>query len=87
VQVATQHPKAVGQRARVGVIEGLLLDGIALRAADVTPGHKELTALVVPDLANSHLPIRYSAAMPAGVTAHETAVELFVKLTLSDGFL
>jgi hypothetical protein len=87
VQVATQHPKAVGQRARVGVIKGLLFDGIALRARDVAPGHKELTALVVPDLANSRLPIRYSAAMPAGVTAHETALELLVKLTLSDGFL
>jgi hypothetical protein len=87
VQVATQHPKAVGQRARVGVIKGLLFDGIALRAGDVAPGHKEFAAVVVPDLANSRLPIRYSAAMPAGVTAHESALELFVKLTLSDGFL
>jgi hypothetical protein len=69
------------------VIERLLFDGIALRAGDVTPRHKQLTALVIPDLANSRLPIRYSAAMPARVTAHETALELLVKLTLSDGFL
>jgi hypothetical protein len=69
------------------VIEGLLLDGIALRACHVAPGHKEFAALVVPDFANAQLPIRYSAAMPAGVTAHEAAVELLVKLTLSHGFL
>jgi hypothetical protein len=87
VQVATQHPEAVGQRARVGVIKGLLFDGIALRAGDVAPGHKEFAALVVPDFANSHLPIRYSAAMPARITAHKAAVELLVKLTLSNAFL
>jgi hypothetical protein len=69
------------------VIKGLLFDGIALRAGDVAPGHEQLTALVVSNLANSHLPIRYSAAMPARVTAHEAAVEFLVKLTLPDGFL
>jgi hypothetical protein len=69
------------------VIEGFLLDGVALRASHVAPRHKEFAALVVTDLADSQLPIRYSAAMPARITAHKTAVELLVKLTLSNGFL
>jgi hypothetical protein len=69
------------------MIEGFFLDRIALRAGDVTPGYKESAALIVTDLANPDLPLRDSAAMPARVTAHETALELLVKLTLSDGFL
>jgi hypothetical protein len=87
VEVATQHPEAIGQRAGVGVIEGLLLDGIALRAGDVAPGHKQFTALVVPDLANAQLPIRDAAAMAARITAHEAALELVVNLTFPDGLV
>ena len=39
VQVAAEHAEAVGERARMRVEERLLLDRIALHAADVAPGH------------------------------------------------
>ena len=39
VQVAAEHAEAVGERAGIGVEERLLLDRIALHAADVAPRH------------------------------------------------
>jgi hypothetical protein len=87
MQVATQHPEAISQSTRVGVIEGLLLDGIALRAGHVAPRHEKFAALVVPDLANAQLPVRYAAAMPASITAHKAPLELLIKLTFSDGLV
>jgi len=48
--------------------EGLFLDGVALDAADITPGHKQGSALVVANLANPRLAIWDLPAMPAGKT-------------------
>ena len=47
MQIAAQHAEAVSQRARIGVEERFLLDGIALHAADISPRHVERAALVV----------------------------------------
>ena len=54
MQVAPEHAEAVGERARIGVEERLLLDGIALHAADVAPWHAERAATVEADLAHAH---------------------------------
>ena len=84
MQVAAQHAKTVSQRAGIGVVEGLLFDGIALHSRGVTPGHLELAALVEADFADAQLPFGNAAAMAAGKAAHKTAVELFVKLAFAN---
>src|SRR5438034_193015 len=45
VEIAAEHPEAVRERARVRVEERLLLDRIALHAADVAPRHLQPAAL------------------------------------------
>ena len=87
MQVAAQHPEAVSQRARISVKERLLLNGVALHAAHVTPRYVELSASIEPDLANAELGVRDAAAVPAGEAAHKSAVELLVELALADVFL
>ncbi len=64
--------------------ERLFLDGIALHSADITPGHIECAALVVPHLADAGLTIGNGAAVTAGVAAHAVAIELLVEITLAD---
>ena len=87
MQVAAQHAEAVGQRARISVEERFLLDGVALHAAHVSPGHVELSAPVEPDFANAELAVRDAAAVPAGEAARKSAVEFLVELALADVFL
>ena len=45
VEIAAEHAEAVGQRAGIDVEERLLLDGIALHAADVAPRDVQPSAL------------------------------------------
>src|SRR3954470_5344999 len=80
MQVAPQHAKAVGERARDGVEEGFFLDGIALDAAYIAPWNVELAALVVADFANPGLPFGNRAGMSTGVAAQAVAVELLNQL-------
>jgi hypothetical protein len=66
------------------VKEGLLLDGIALRAANVSPRDVQRASAVVAHLANPRLPIRDGATMTAGITTHPIAVEFFVEVAFSN---
>ena len=83
VQIASQHSEAVRQSARIGVKKRLLLDGIALDPADVSPRHIESTAAVVAHFADSGLPLRDGAAMAAGITAHPIAIELLIQVAFA----
>src|SRR5947207_15924597 len=87
MQVAAEHSEAISQRARISVKERLLLDGLALDAADIAPGYIQGAALVVADFANAGLPLGDRAAMSAGEAAHAIAVELFVQLAFADVFV
>ena len=63
--------------------ERLLLDGIALHAADVAPGHVERAAPVVANFADAGQAVGNGAAVAAGIAAHAIAVELFVEYSPS----
>ena len=84
VQIAAQHSETVGQCARVGMEERLLLDGIALHSAHISPGHVERAALVVAHFADSGLTIGNGTAVTAGVAAHPVAIEFLVQIALTD---
>ena len=75
MQIAAEHAEAVGERARVGVEERLLLDRIALHAADVAPRHAQRAAVVEPHLAHAHRAVGDRALMTAGMTAQTIALE------------
>ncbi len=87
MQVAAEHSEAISQRAGISVKERLLLDGIALDATHISPGHIQRAALVVADFANAGLALWNRAAMSAGEAAHAIAVELFVQLAFADVFV
>ncbi len=80
VEIAAEHAEAVGQRARVGVKERLLLDGIALHAADVTPWHEEPAATVKPHFAHAHRALGNRALVATGVAAQTATLERLDKL-------
>jgi len=67
------------------VKERLLLDGIALNAANVAPGNIQLAAAIVTDLADSWLPVWNRAAMATSIAAYAIAViDLLVQIAFSD---
>jgi len=76
MQVAAEHPEAVGERTGVSMEERLLFDGIALHAGGVTPGGVEFAATVEADFADSGLAIGDRAAMAAGETADAVVAEI-----------
>ena len=84
MQIAAEHSEAVGQRARVGVEEWLLFDGIALHSANIAPGNIQSAALVVADLADSGLTFGNRTAMAAGVTTNPIAIQFFVEITFTN---
>ncbi len=67
--------------------ERFLLDGIALHAADVAPGHVKRSALVVTYFADTGLTIRNGTAMATGKTAYPVAIEFLVQVPLADVFV
>src|SRR5258708_21883024 len=67
--------------------EGFFLDGVALDAADIAPGHKQGSTPVVANLTNAGLPVWDLATVPAGKTPHPVAVELFIELALANVFI
>ena len=83
VQIATQHAEAVRQRAGMRVEERLLLDGIALHAADVAPRHAQASAVVETHLADADGPVRQRTAMAARVTAEAAIGKPVVQLALA----
>ena len=64
--------------------EGLLLDRIALDAADIAPGYIERSSPVVPDFADPRLAVGDGAAMSAGVAAHAVAIEFLIEVSLAN---
>ena len=67
VQVAAEHAEAVGEAARPGVEERLLLDGIALHAGDVSPRDLQDAVVVVTNLADADRAGRDPAVVTAGM--------------------
>ena len=84
VEIAAEHAEAVGECAGIGVEERLLLDGVALHAADVSPGHVEGAVCVEADFADAGLAFGDRAAVAAGEAAHTVPIELFVQVTFPD---
>jgi hypothetical protein len=87
MEVAPKHSEAVGQGPGISVEKRLLLDGIALHSADVSPRDIESSAAIVTNLANSRLTVWNRTAVAASVTTHTIAIELFVKLALTHVFV
>src|SRR6266542_6447478 len=69
VQVAPEHAEAEGERAGMRVEERLLLDRIALDAADVSPRNAQVSAAIEPHLAHADGPVGDRALVPARVAA------------------
>jgi hypothetical protein len=67
--------------------EGFFLDGVALDAADIAPGHKQGSVPVVANLTNAGLPVWDLATVPTSKTLHPVAVELFVEFALANVFI
>jgi hypothetical protein len=75
MKVASQHPETERESARADVKERLLLDGIALNTADVTPRHVQGATPVETHFANPRLPFWDGTTVPAGVTADAFVVK------------
>ena len=73
----------IGEGAWIRVKERLLLDGIALDAADVAPGHEQAATAVEPDLAYPERSIRDRTAVPAGKATHPPLIETLVELAFA----
>jgi hypothetical protein len=82
VQIATQHAETVGESARMGVKERLLLDGITLRSGNVSPGDVEFSTAVVANLADAGLTLEDGTAMSAGKAADAIFVEGLVEVRI-----
>jgi hypothetical protein len=67
----------------MGVEERLLLDGIALHTANVSPRYVELPSAVEANLADAQLPFRNRAAVAAGVAAHAITIQFLVEISLA----
>src|SRR6266498_3273487 len=83
MQIATEHPEAVRQGAGMRMKERLLLDRIALDAADITPRHLEPSTLVEAHLAHADRAVGQGAAMPARVAAQPAVGKRLVQLTVA----
>ena len=69
MQIAAEHPEAEGERAGARVEERLLLDRVALHAADVAPRHVKSSAAIEPHLADAHGAVGDRALVAARVAA------------------
>ena len=65
--------------------EGLLLNGVALHAADISPGDVEFPAAIETHLAHAGLPFRNRTTVTAGIAAKPIAIQRLPKL--GRGFL
>jgi hypothetical protein len=87
MEVAAEHPEAIGKGPGVGVEERLLLDRVALYAADIPPRHVQSAAPVVADFADAGLTFGNRAAMTAGVAANAIAIEFLVEVAFSHSLI
>jgi hypothetical protein len=75
MQITSEHPETVGERAGMSVKKWLLLDRIALHSGNVAPGNVKRAAMVKPNFADSGLPVGNWAAVSTGIAAHAIAIE------------
>ena len=75
MQVAAEHAKAERERARPDVEERLFFDGIALDAADISPGHEQPAVAVEPHFANADVSLGNRTRMAARVAAEPASVD------------
>ena len=68
-------PKLNASAPGLGVEERLLLDRIALHAADVAPRHVQPPAAIEADLAHAHRALGDRTLVPAGVAADASALD------------
>src|SRR5260370_7376463 len=87
VQITAEHAEAVSQCPWMNVEEGFFLDGVALDAADIAPGHIQVSAPVVANLANARLAVWDLATVPTTKTPHPVAVKFFVQFPLTNLFM
>lgn len=64
--------------------ERLLLNGVALHAADVSPWHVELAATIEADFADSGLAFGNGTTVTAGKTAYAVALDRLVEHAFAD---
>src|SRR6266851_5210885 len=84
VQIASQHAKAVSQRSRISMEKRFLLNRIALHSTYISPGHVELSALVVADFAYARLAFENRTAVSAGKAAYAIAIDFLVQIAFTD---
>lgn len=84
MQVAAEHAEAVCQRARVGMEEWFLLNGVALHSPHVAPGNVKLASCIEPDFADPRLTFRNGTAVAAGIATNAIAIDRLVQLALAD---
>ena len=75
MQIAAEHPEAVGQRSGSRVKERLLFDGIALHAAGVAEGHTQHAAAVEAHLADASRAVRDRTRVAARIAAQSSALD------------
>ena len=75
MEIAPQHAEAERQRAGMRVEERLLLDRIALHAADVPMGHMQHAAAIEAHLADAGRAVGNRTGVPARMTAQPAAVD------------
>ncbi len=75
MQIAPEHAEAERERAGVGVEERLLLDGIALHAADVAIWNVEDAAAIEAHAADAFRAVRNRAGVTAGMTAQPATLD------------
>ena len=80
MEIAAEHADAVSQRARIDVKKRLLLDRIALHAADIAPRDVQPSALVEANFAHAHRAVGDRTLMAAGMTAESPAGQRFDEL-------
>jgi hypothetical protein len=82
LEVAAQHAETEGFSARVGVEEGLFLNGVKVQSAHIAPRHIEFTAFVEPNPTNAGQAVKDDAPMSAGETLHLVVVQPPIQFAL-----
>ena len=83
VQIAAEHAEAERQRTGMGMEERLLLDRIALHAADVAVRHLQYAATIEADLADAGGAVRNGTRVTARMAAQPAAIDRLDELRRS----
>jgi hypothetical protein len=87
LEVTTEHAETEGFSARVGVEEGLFLNGVKVQSAHIAPRHEQFAALVEPNPTDAGQPIKNHAPMSAGKTFHFVVVQPPIQFALPNKLL